>query len=285
MNSNNLSVIINTKNEAGNIKDCIKSVKNLANEIIVCDMQSTDDTVKIAKSLGAITISIRDYGYVEPARMKAIKKASFPWILIIDADERIGKFLTQEIAKYLESPPHSAVALPRKNIMLGTWIKHGMRWPDYQIRLFKKNRVKFSKEIHSMPIVDGETHKFPPEEKYAIKHDHSSSIEGLLIKTWQQAQKEKFYQDKAKITPEIVRERINHEVDWRFLEHEGFKDGIPGYLSAKFMELYRLLEFASHWEKNKDIEFNENQSKRLVERKENSIPRKLGILKRLLKRK
>ena len=97
MKKNELSVVINTKNEEKNISDCVESVKNIASEIIVCDMQSTDNTIKIAKSLGAKVISVKDYGYVEPAKMKAIKAAKFDWILIIDTDERMGGVLQNKI--------------------------------------------------------------------------------------------------------------------------------------------------------------------------------------------
>ena len=84
----NITLVINTLNEEGHIAGCINSAKSIADEIIVCDMYSDDDTVKIAESLGAKIVFHERTGFVEPARHFAISKASYEWVLVLDADEQ-----------------------------------------------------------------------------------------------------------------------------------------------------------------------------------------------------
>ena len=98
-NSQGISLIIHTKNEERNIKDCILSAKRIVDEIIVADMASTDKTLKIAKSLGALILELPAVGFVDNFRNLAIAKAKFEWILNFDADERITRELQKKFLK------------------------------------------------------------------------------------------------------------------------------------------------------------------------------------------
>jgi hypothetical protein len=187
------------------------------------------------------------------------------WMFLLDADERLTKALRQRIQSLITSTQYDSFSFPRKNFMLGNWMKHGMRWPDYQTRLFRKNAVRWPKAIHTQPIFDeAKRLSLPAVEKNAIVHHHVVSIRELAQKTLEQSSHEMFYAKQQHMTPELVRNRIENEFPWRFIEHQGKQDGVRGYLSAKFMEYYRFLEFAFYWEKHQDIFSTQKELERLT---------------------
>lgn len=243
-----ISFIIHTKNEQDHIIACIESCRSIADEILVVDMESTDETRERARKAGAKVVSVRDEGYVEPARQKAIEQAQLDWVFLLDADERITPSLSKYILQYLRHPSHEVVRLARKNIMFGKWMKHGMLWPDYQVRLFKKGSVVWPHEIHGQPTFQGDALDFPAVEKYSIVHYHSQSLHQRLQKIEQQAFSERYYASQKTIESRRVLERINGEFPRRFFEYEGYKDGVHGFINAKLMEYYRFLAFARYWE-------------------------------------
>ncbi|MBI1863901.1 glycosyltransferase family 2 protein [Candidatus Woesebacteria bacterium] len=175
-----LSVVINTLNEEKNLPSAITSIKDLASEIIVVDMYSDDKTTKIAKKLGAKVFMHDKTNYVEPARNFAISKASCDWILILDADEEIPPKLSKEIKKIVKDSKADYFRLPRKNIIFGKWIKDSGWWPDYNIRLFRKNFVSWNEIIHTVPITTGIGADLKDSEDLAIIHHNYQSIEQFI---------------------------------------------------------------------------------------------------------
>src|SRR3989338_9695208 len=114
---NKISLVINTKNEEKNIKDCILSVKDIVDEIIVVDMQSSDKTVQLAKELGAKTYSVKDVGFADPARNFALSKVTLGWTLTLDADERLTKQLRDKIIRLTKDSSYDGYKFPFKNIL------------------------------------------------------------------------------------------------------------------------------------------------------------------------
>src|SRR5688572_7980444 len=136
-----ISVVINTLNEEKSIERAIKSV-DFADEILVCDMHSDDNTPLIAKKLGAKVIFHKRAGFVEPARNFAISKAEHEWVFVLDADEEVPDSLKGKLKEVINgSGVTTFVEIPRKNILFGRWMKASMWWPDYNIRFFKKGFV------------------------------------------------------------------------------------------------------------------------------------------------
>ena len=136
---NKISVVIITKNEQNNIQRCILSAQ-WADEIIVYDSGSTDETVNIANKLGAKVITGPWLGF-GPTKKRATDLARFDWILSIDADEEISLDLKNEILEKINNlKPDTGYKLPRLSNYLRQNIYHGGWYPDYQLRLF--NRVE-----------------------------------------------------------------------------------------------------------------------------------------------
>lgn len=246
-----ISVIIHTRNEESNIAACIKSCQNIASEIVIIDMSSTDKTVEIAKKCRSKVIEVPYEGYVETMRQVGINAATFDWILILDADERLTPLLRKLIALFTTAPTADICRLPRKNIVLGRWLQYGLQWPDYQVRLFKKGSVRWPTTIHAQPVCNGRIVDFDADPEKAILHQHSSTVQQLVNKIEHHAAYENHYSNLKSVTANNVAKRMNREFYWRFFEHEGWKDGIEGYIMAKFMEYYRFLEFANYWDKHR----------------------------------
>ena len=155
-----LSVILITKNEAANIKDCLESV-SFANEIIVVDSQSSDQTVKIAQSFGAKVENTSDWPGFGPQKNRALNLATQDWVLSIDADERVTPELKQEILAVIDSSSSAdCYAIPRLSWYCGRFMKHSGWHPDYVERLFKRGSAKFSDHlVHERLLPNGPVKK------------------------------------------------------------------------------------------------------------------------------
>src|SRR3990167_8259410 len=140
-------------------------------------MHSDDKTQDIAKKFGAKVFEHDRTGYVEPARNYAISKTTGDWILVLDADEEIAKFLADKLRQIsTDSKSADYYRLPRKNIIFGKWIKHSRWWPDYNIRFFLKGSVSWTEVIHSIPMTKGKGADLEADEKNAIIHHHYTSV-------------------------------------------------------------------------------------------------------------
>ena len=155
-----LSVILITKNEEANIKDCLESV-SFANEIIVVDSQSSDQTVKIAQSFGAKVENTSDWPGFGPQKNRALNLATQDWVLSIDADERVTPELKNEILAVIDSSSSSdCYAIPRLSWYCGRFMKHSGWYPDYVERLFKRGSAKFSDHlVHERLLPNGQVKK------------------------------------------------------------------------------------------------------------------------------
>jgi glycosyltransferase involved in cell wall biosynthesis len=141
-----LSVVIITKNEAHAISDCLRSVA-WAEEIIVVDSGSTDGTVDICQKLGATINVTEDWPGFGKQKNRALALASQPWILSIDADERITPELQEEIKQVIATNANASYRMPRSSSYCGQFIKHSGWAPDYITRLFKRGCGEFSEDL------------------------------------------------------------------------------------------------------------------------------------------
>lgn len=250
-----VSVVINTLNEEKNISSCISSVKTLVDEIVVVDMHSGDDTVKIARKLGAEVYRHKRTGYVEPARNYAISKAKNEWILLLDADEKISKSFATEIKKLIKKQVEY-YRVPRKNIIFGKWIKNSRWWPDYNIRLFKKGKVSWADEIHSIPITQGTGEELPSEEKFAIIHNHYTSVSQYVerINRYTSVQANSLLKEKRRASWKDFIDKPAGEFFARYFQGEGYKDGIHGIALSMLQAFSELVVYIKVWEGNKFVE-------------------------------
>lgn len=141
-----LSVVIITKNEASNIKACLESV-SFADEWIVLDSGSSDDTVQIARAFGAQVTTTPTWPGFGPQKNRALGLASGDWVLSLDADERVTPELAAQITAALKNPGSVAFELPRLTQFCGRWIHHCGWTPDHVLRLFRRGQAAFSDDL------------------------------------------------------------------------------------------------------------------------------------------
>jgi glycosyltransferase involved in cell wall biosynthesis len=151
-----LSVAIITQNEEENLRLCLQSVA-FAAQIVVVDSGSTDATLQIAAEFGCEISNEKWLGF-GPQKQLAIDKCREPWILVLDADERIPRE-TAKVMKALITKSgvlEAGFSFPRKNYFQGRWIKHAGWWPDRIIRLFRKQSGRMTgAAVHEAVKVDG----------------------------------------------------------------------------------------------------------------------------------
>lgn len=247
--AHHITVVINTKNEELNIVGCIQSAQKITDDILVVDMKSTDKTVELARKNGAHVVSVKDYDYVEPARNSGLKKAKGPWILVLDADERVPASLARFLVKIALTEKHSVCAIPRKNIILGEWIQHTGWWPDRVVRFFKKGHVSWGNTIHAAPIITSPVYDLPAKSTYALHHYNMSNMTDIVERISRYAQHEPPSRIEGMTTVPDIARIIDEDFWWRFSSMEGYKDGIHGYVLSECMRFYRFLMFAFSWER------------------------------------
>lgn len=239
------SVVI-TKNEEKMLEECLKSI-TWCDEIIIIDSHSTDKTIEIAKKYTNKIFNI-ETGDFSDRRNLGLSKASGNWILYIDADERVDNNLKNEISEILNNSSGSAFAIPRKNIMFGTEVLYGGWYPDYQIRLFKKEKlITWQGKLHERPKVIGEIGIM----KNAIIHYTHRNISETLLKKleWSGIEaSERLKANHPKITwPRILKVMISEFIKRYFCE-SGWRDGTVGLIVAADEAFSMFVIYTRLWE-------------------------------------
>lgn len=151
-----LSVVIITRNEERNIRDCIESVQ-WADEIIVVDCFSTDNTLKIAEKYPVRIFQNDNTNNWNINKQYGFDRATTEWVLSLDADERITEELAEEIKSVNQSSEKDGYYISRKNYLGDKWLKHVNPYPDWQLRLFRKGKGWFEcKTVHERLMLNGE---------------------------------------------------------------------------------------------------------------------------------
>ena len=173
-----ISVIVITKNEAASIARCLESV-SWADEIIVIDSGSTDDTVSICREY-TVHVHQTDWPGFGPQKNRALDRASGDWVLSLDADEWVMPALRDEIARVVaQSQDVDAFRIPRLSSFCGRFMRHSGWWPDHVVRLFRRGGAKFSDDaVHERVVVDGKTGTLHTP----LMHETFVDLEELLAK-------------------------------------------------------------------------------------------------------
>ncbi|HRS83569.1 MAG TPA: glycosyltransferase family 2 protein [Smithellaceae bacterium] len=174
-----LSVAIITKNEEENLRGCLQSVA-FAAQIVVVDSASSDATPAIAAEFGCDFYTESWHGF-GPQKQIAIDRCSRPWVLVLDADERIPSETAEVIRKITTdvSSNINGFSFPRKNYFAGRWIRHAGWWPDRVVRLFRRQAGRMTQAVvHEAVEVDGRI----VELDVPIEHYTESSLSRILQK-------------------------------------------------------------------------------------------------------
>ncbi len=241
-----ISVVIVTKNEEENIKDALESAKDFS-EIIVIDSFSSDQTIDICKKYTENVFQEEWKGYAKQ-KQKGIDRASMPWVLILDADERLTPELKSEIFTALDDKSDSGFYIPRKNFFLGRWIRHGGWWPDYTLRLFRKDRAYIEeREVHEKVVVKGSTKYL----KNSMEHHTSRTLSDFLKKIEDYSTLSAKEIGRKGIKPGILSLIVRPLFTFSkmFFLRLGFLDGKHGLILSLLYSYYTFLKYVKAWEK------------------------------------
>lgn len=226
----NLSVIIVTKNEAHNIRDCLESVR-FANEIIVFDSGSNDGTPEICLEYTPHVIRTPDWPGDGPQKNRALKKVTQDWVLCLDADERVTPELAKEIINTINHTDKVAFSIPYRSTFCGKPIRFGDWSNEQHLRLFKYGQAQFTEDIvHCHLEVNGLSGTL----KHLIIHHPFHHLDAMLNKlnvySSQSALAKFHHGKKATLTTALT-----HSL-WSFFRGYflklGFLDGKEGFLLA-----------------------------------------------------
>ena len=247
-----ISVVINTYNAEQHLEQVLTALKGF-DEILVCDMESTDRTVNIAKENGCrvVTFPKGNHKSAEPARTFAIQSAVNHWVLVVDADE----IVTPQLQQYLydtirKNDPPAGLYIPRKNLFMGKEMK--CAYPDYQLRFFIREGTEWPPYVHTFPKVNGRLDYIPRNRtELAFRHLANDSIHTIV-------EKDNRYSDN-----EVVKKSgKNYGVGallwrpfWRFFKcyamEGGWKDGVHGLIYAGLKGVYQFVVVAKLIEERK----------------------------------
>ncbi|MEO8330924.1 MAG: glycosyltransferase family 2 protein [Gallionella sp.] len=243
-----ISIIIITKNEAANIRACLESVK-WADEIIVVDSGSSDATVEICKEFGA-QVHVTDWPGFGAQKNRALSYATNDWVFSIDADERMTAELRTEIERSIREGNAQGYFCPRLSQFCGKFIHHSGWYPDYVLRLFKRDSGRFSDHlVHESVLVNGATVKLKNpllHYSYLTEADVQRKIEQYSM-----AAAKQMYQSGKRATPFDAPLRSAWAFIRTYLLRQGFMDGVAGWRIARmnaattFLKYQRLRQLLS----------------------------------------
>lgn len=248
-----ITAIINTYNEERNIERCVKALKGF-DEVLVCDMESTDATAELARSLGCriITFPKGDHKCAEPARDFARANARGDWVLFVDADETV----TPELRDYLyatasrEDAP-DGLYLPRKNYFMGTWQRS--TYPDYILRFFRRGAGVWPPTVHSNPVVKGRTEHIPASRTELALIHLPVSVDDVMTRMARYTTEEVVRRGPKKVSLAALVIKPMMRFIKSFILKGGFRDGVAGYITAKNSANYKLYTLAKQREEHERL--------------------------------
>jgi glycosyltransferase involved in cell wall biosynthesis len=247
-----VSVVIIAKNEEKRLEDCLKSAAWAA-EIVVLDDMSTDRTAEIARRYTdkifqrAMDIEGRHRNY-------AYEKASQPWVLSIDADERVTPELAQEIARTVaeDKGEYVCYSIPIRTFIGDEWIQGAGYYPAPKTRLFRKGQFRYEEaRVHPRVIYEGKCGHLTGD----ILHYSCATLEQWIGKFNRETSLEadKWLTDGRKVSlPNILRKTCDRFLKNYFLKG-GYRHGFMGFLMSVFHGLYQLFSYAKYREAKRKL--------------------------------
>lgn len=219
-----------------------------AGEILVVDSYSTDATLDICREFGA---RIVQHEYINSAKQKnwAETQCRHEWVLQIDADEVLEVGLQDEIEQAIATVPQDVhlFRIPRKNHMLGQWIRYGGNFPDYQTRLFRRGKARWNeREVHAHMEVNGDVRTL----RHCLLHNNMPHISKELrnLDRYTRYEADEMWKQQRHF-------RWHHLVvrPWliffhRYLWLQGFRDGWRGFFYSVYIAIYVFLYWSKVWE-------------------------------------
>ena len=236
-----ISVVINTYNAEQHLQRVLDAVKGF-DEVLICDMESTDATLDIARRNGCriVTFPKADHKSAEPARTFAIQSAACPWVLVVDADEIVTSELRDCLYRRIqESDCPAGFYIPRLNQFMGKTLT--CAYPDYQLRFFIREGTEWPPYVHTFPKVNGRLDYLPKSQReLAFVHLANDTIRTIM-------EKDNRYSDNdvdKKAHKRYGAGALLWRPFWRFFKcyvmEGGWRDGVRGLIYAGLKGIYQF---------------------------------------------
>jgi (heptosyl)LPS beta-1,4-glucosyltransferase len=238
-----LTIIALARNEARHLGPCFRSLQLLvdltnAETLVVLDDHADEVTERIAHSVARRVARSRFVNF-SAQRNRALELATSEWVFFIDPDERCTEPLALEIASVLDRAQCDAFRVPRRNILFGREVRHTGWWPDYQTRLLRRANARYdeSRQVHEYPIVPGESCTL----LNPLVHFNYDSWGHFIRKQRAYAPMEAgaLYKDGHRARLRSLIGQPLREFKRRFVDYEGYRDGLTGLALSVAMAVYR----------------------------------------------
>ena len=241
---NGITAVVLTKNEEVYIADCLDSLQ-WCDQVVVLDSLSSDRTVEIARQHGA-QVAQRPFTNFADQRNAAIALAQSEWVLFVDADERVSSELAEEIQKAVSEPEIDGYWIPTKNNYFGQWLNYGGFWPDYHLRLARKDKFHYDplQKVHEHPNpIEGAGHLTNPlihlcyQNLHDLKEakDHYATLLAEI-----------HYEKGLKPTYHLLAAPIL-TFFYQYFRQQSFRDGRLGLLISLVWAYYAYEEYRRVW--------------------------------------
>lgn len=242
-----VSVVILTRNEEKNIRDCLESVK-WADEIIILDDYSVDGTLEIARSYGARVIQ-RRWDIEEIHRHYGYSRAENAWVLSLDADERVTPELAQEIIRVIRGKPeYDVYTISRRTYIGPHWVKYGGWYSSGPPRLFRWKESMRLDQGGAYPCLyfDGKMGHLQGDIIHYSFRDCAHYFEKVI--RWSRIEAEKWHRGEKKMTLRRALRKGVHRFLQVYVKRRGYRDGFYGFVVAFGSGLYQVVAFCRYHE-------------------------------------
>lgn len=252
MKRKTLSVVLAVLNEETNLDKCLRSVRNIADEIVVVDEGSTDSTISIARKYNSKVILTTHHSNFHISKNIAIDSSAMEWTLQLDADEEVSEELSKEIIDVINSnPQENGFWINRKNWFIYRFLTKGGQYPDPTLRLYRTGKGRLpAKDVHEQAVVEGKTghlknplyhYRDKSFEKYMGGFNRYSSFMAIQYKDRHMKINTLSIVNYLFLKPLLTFVKI-------YIRHRGYVDGMAGLIFATYSGLIIPVSFIKFWQ-------------------------------------
>ena len=245
-----ISACIVCRDEGDRLDDCLASV-SWADEILVLDLESTDDSADVARRRGARVIPHTAVPIVEVVRNEIAAHARGDWILVLDPDERVSPLLARELQSLRGRDDIDGVWIPRQNIDFGHVPESPAHRHEYQLRMYRRSRVEWPVTPNKLPLVPEErVHRVPARDELVIVHIRNRTIAEALERVirYAPAQAEAMIARGETFTARDMVRTLRRKARRQYVQANALDVGMPGFVRATVLVAFHFYVWAAFWQ-------------------------------------
>lgn len=253
-----VSVYVLTSNNRRTIEKCLKSL-HWAEELVIVDSNSTDGTYEISEQYTDKVYRREWTGHCDQYQYAA-DLTTKDWIMFVDADEEIPPELAEEIRTKLEGGGRGldGFIVHRFTYYLGRWIRYGGWYPDYEIRLYRRDKGRWEGGLHAKVVVDGKVGALKNHYLHYTYRDISDQIQ--TIDKYSRIAAEDLFRSEEKFRLFKLLFHPPFRFIKEYLFKAGFRDGLPGLIIIVSTMFYVFIKYAKLWELTRSVKEKKNDS-------------------------